>query len=231
MVTSDPKLFERAFRFHDVGMLRSPYTEALGGGLLAAFAACNFRMNEFTGAVLCGQLEEAGDHLHGRSPQCAKSAGGNRGSSGPQTAKVAGPRRRVGRRSLPGPGYRASAAISSSSPGRRGNLGLAARRIGGPSHRRTDRKEGYGPPRLAFLPESRRQGDPLRPRVLPTDYRHPRSPCRCDDGPHVPRGRCEGRYPGGPEGLPGHASGISTDFSMAIATAVIFRAVVGVKGG
>ena len=28
----------------------------LGGGLLAAFAACNFRMNEFTGAVLKGQL-------------------------------------------------------------------------------------------------------------------------------------------------------------------------------
>ncbi len=58
VVTSDPKLFERAFRFHDVGMLRSPYTEALGGGLLAAFAACNFRMNEFTGAVLCGQLKK-----------------------------------------------------------------------------------------------------------------------------------------------------------------------------
>jgi len=58
VVTSDPKLFERGFRFHDVGMLHSPYTEALGGGLLAAFAACNFRMNEFTGAVLCGQLKK-----------------------------------------------------------------------------------------------------------------------------------------------------------------------------
>ncbi len=58
VVTSDPKLFERGFRFHDAGMLRDPYTEALGGGLLAAFAACNFRMNEFTGAVLCGQLKK-----------------------------------------------------------------------------------------------------------------------------------------------------------------------------
>jgi 8-amino-3,8-dideoxy-alpha-D-manno-octulosonate transaminase len=56
VVTSDPKLFERACRFHDAGMIHPPYTEALGGGLLAAFAACNFRMNEFTGAVLCGQL-------------------------------------------------------------------------------------------------------------------------------------------------------------------------------
>jgi 8-amino-3,8-dideoxy-alpha-D-manno-octulosonate transaminase len=56
VTSNDPELFERAMRFHDVGVLRSPYTESLGGGLLAAFAACNFRMNEFTGAVLKGQL-------------------------------------------------------------------------------------------------------------------------------------------------------------------------------
>jgi 8-amino-3,8-dideoxy-alpha-D-manno-octulosonate transaminase len=58
VTTSDPKLFERAMRFHDVGLIRSPYTESLGGGLLAAFASCNFRMNEFTGAVLKGQLQK-----------------------------------------------------------------------------------------------------------------------------------------------------------------------------
>ena len=58
VITSDPKLFERAFRFHDFGTLHTPYTEALGGGLLSAFAACNFRMNEFTGAVLRGQLKK-----------------------------------------------------------------------------------------------------------------------------------------------------------------------------
>ncbi len=58
VITSDPKLFERAFRFHDFGTLHSPYTEELGGGLLTAFAACNFRMNEFTGAVLRGQLKK-----------------------------------------------------------------------------------------------------------------------------------------------------------------------------
>ena len=39
VVSNDPKLFERAMRFHDVGALRSPYTEELKGGLLAAFAA------------------------------------------------------------------------------------------------------------------------------------------------------------------------------------------------
>ncbi len=58
VITNDPKLFERAFRFHDFGSLQSPYSEALGGGLLPAFAACNFRMNEFTGAVLRGQLQK-----------------------------------------------------------------------------------------------------------------------------------------------------------------------------
>ncbi|MGQ9504010.1 MAG: DegT/DnrJ/EryC1/StrS family aminotransferase [Thermogutta sp.] len=58
VVTNDPKLFERAVRFHDVGSLRSPYTDLLKGGLLAAFAGCNFRMSEFTGAVLKAQLEK-----------------------------------------------------------------------------------------------------------------------------------------------------------------------------
>lgn len=58
VVTSDPTLFERAFRFHDVGVLRAPYTETLKGGMLAAFAAPNFRMSEFTGAVLRGQLKK-----------------------------------------------------------------------------------------------------------------------------------------------------------------------------
>jgi len=58
VVSNDDKLFERAMRFHDVGSIRSPYSEELKGGLLAAFASCNFRMNEFTGAVLKAQLQK-----------------------------------------------------------------------------------------------------------------------------------------------------------------------------
>ncbi len=58
VISNDPKLFERALRFHDVGSLRAPYTDMLKGGLLAAFAACNFRMNEFTGAVLHAQVQK-----------------------------------------------------------------------------------------------------------------------------------------------------------------------------
>jgi 8-amino-3,8-dideoxy-alpha-D-manno-octulosonate transaminase len=56
VTTNDAKLFERAVRFHDVSAIRSPYSEELKGGVLAGFAACNFRMNEFTGAVLKAQV-------------------------------------------------------------------------------------------------------------------------------------------------------------------------------
>jgi 8-amino-3,8-dideoxy-alpha-D-manno-octulosonate transaminase len=58
VVTSDPAIFERALRFHDVGVIRSPYTQALNGGVLSSFASPNFRMSEFTGAVLRGQLRK-----------------------------------------------------------------------------------------------------------------------------------------------------------------------------
>lgn len=58
VVTNDSALFERALRFHDVGSIRSPYTEQLKGGMLAAFTGCNFRMNEFTGAILKAQLQK-----------------------------------------------------------------------------------------------------------------------------------------------------------------------------
>ncbi len=58
VTTNNPTLFERALRFHSVGSLPGPYKEALKGGLLASFASCNFRMSEFTGAVLYGQLQK-----------------------------------------------------------------------------------------------------------------------------------------------------------------------------
>jgi 8-amino-3,8-dideoxy-alpha-D-manno-octulosonate transaminase len=57
VTSNDAKLFERAVRFHDVGVVRC-HAEDIGGGILAAFAACNFRMNEFTGAVLKAQVKK-----------------------------------------------------------------------------------------------------------------------------------------------------------------------------
>ena len=58
VTTSDPVLYERAFRFHDVGSMSRAFNTSVGNGVLAAFASCNFRMNEFTGAVLKGQLQK-----------------------------------------------------------------------------------------------------------------------------------------------------------------------------
>ena len=60
VVSDNPELFERAIRFHDVGAIRSPYKEEFKGGLLAGFTGCNFRMNEFTGAVLKAQVQKLG---------------------------------------------------------------------------------------------------------------------------------------------------------------------------
>lgn len=57
--TSDPKLFERAVRFHDVGTLRAPHQQWIGGqSALQPFPGSNFRMNELTGAVLLAQFRK-----------------------------------------------------------------------------------------------------------------------------------------------------------------------------
>jgi 8-amino-3,8-dideoxy-alpha-D-manno-octulosonate transaminase len=56
--TNDPALYERACRFHDVGFLRSPHQEVLGGAKLEPMIGANFRMNEFTGAVLLAQIRK-----------------------------------------------------------------------------------------------------------------------------------------------------------------------------
>ena len=58
VTTSDPVLYERAFRFHDVGMVSRSFNATVGNGVLGAFASCNFRMNEFTGAVMKGQVQK-----------------------------------------------------------------------------------------------------------------------------------------------------------------------------
>ncbi len=56
VVTSDPVLFERAARFHDIGGFRQPHEEAVGKAQLAWFVGGQFRMSEFTGAVMGAQL-------------------------------------------------------------------------------------------------------------------------------------------------------------------------------
>lgn len=58
VVTNDPLLFERATRFHDLGILRPGHEAALGKAGMAWFVGTNYRMNEMTGAVMCAQLRK-----------------------------------------------------------------------------------------------------------------------------------------------------------------------------
>jgi 8-amino-3,8-dideoxy-alpha-D-manno-octulosonate transaminase len=57
LLTSDPLIYERAARFHDMGTLRPLFLERIGGPARAPISAGeNFRMSELTGAVLGAQL-------------------------------------------------------------------------------------------------------------------------------------------------------------------------------
>jgi 8-amino-3,8-dideoxy-alpha-D-manno-octulosonate transaminase len=59
VVTSDPDLFERATRYHDCGVLRGQHGKLLAQpGHLCDFSSPQFRMSEFTAAVLCAQLRK-----------------------------------------------------------------------------------------------------------------------------------------------------------------------------
>jgi 8-amino-3,8-dideoxy-alpha-D-manno-octulosonate transaminase len=56
--TDDPALFERAARFHDTGTTRAVHEDWLGGVKQPAFIGSNFRMTEFTGAVMLAQIRK-----------------------------------------------------------------------------------------------------------------------------------------------------------------------------
>jgi dTDP-4-amino-4,6-dideoxygalactose transaminase len=58
VVTNDPELFERASRFHDLGLLRPLHAQTVGGAHLSSFAGSQFRLNEFSGGVLVAQLHK-----------------------------------------------------------------------------------------------------------------------------------------------------------------------------
>jgi len=56
VVSNDPAIYERAARFHDMGSIRDVFLNRIGTSQVQMFAGENFRMNEFTGAVLGAQL-------------------------------------------------------------------------------------------------------------------------------------------------------------------------------
>jgi len=58
LVTSDPLIYERAARFHHMGIIDRVFRDRLGSSQVPIFAGENFRMSEFTGAVLGVQLSK-----------------------------------------------------------------------------------------------------------------------------------------------------------------------------
>jgi 8-amino-3,8-dideoxy-alpha-D-manno-octulosonate transaminase len=58
VVTNDPVMFERASRYHDLGSLRPLHEQLAGGAKIDSFTGSQFRMSEFTGAVLLAQLRK-----------------------------------------------------------------------------------------------------------------------------------------------------------------------------
>jgi 8-amino-3,8-dideoxy-alpha-D-manno-octulosonate transaminase len=59
VMTSDPYVFERAARFHDVGTLRDGHAQVLGQApRMNKFSGGQYRMSEFTGAVMRAQLRK-----------------------------------------------------------------------------------------------------------------------------------------------------------------------------
>ena len=58
VVTSNPVVFERACRFHDVGGMRNVHEKLVGSAQLQPFVGCNFRMNELSGGVLLAQVRK-----------------------------------------------------------------------------------------------------------------------------------------------------------------------------
>lgn len=58
VVTANPVIYERASRFHDVGIFRSVFQDRTGSSSVKHFPGENYRMNEFSAAVLGAQLSK-----------------------------------------------------------------------------------------------------------------------------------------------------------------------------
>ncbi|MBN2325712.1 MAG: DegT/DnrJ/EryC1/StrS family aminotransferase [Candidatus Omnitrophica bacterium] len=56
LVTNNPIVYERASRFHDMGVQQRVFIDRIQESRVSDFAGENFRMSEFTGAVLGAQL-------------------------------------------------------------------------------------------------------------------------------------------------------------------------------
>jgi 8-amino-3,8-dideoxy-alpha-D-manno-octulosonate transaminase len=58
VATSNPEIFERATRYHDLGLLRPVHQEWVGAAQVEPFLGAGFRLNEFSGGVLLAQVRK-----------------------------------------------------------------------------------------------------------------------------------------------------------------------------
>ncbi len=97
LVTSDPEIFERAARFHDVGTLREGHARVLGQPPhLQKFSGGQYRMSEFTAAVLRAQLRKLDRILGDYRDKAARVTAGLAGLPGIQFRKKNDPNAGLG---------------------------------------------------------------------------------------------------------------------------------------
>lgn len=96
VVTSDPVLFERAARFHDVGMYRSVHENLTGSQKVHPFVGTNFRMNEFSGGVLLAQVRKLDRIIEGARANAARVYEGVRDLPGIRFRKLPDPAGELG---------------------------------------------------------------------------------------------------------------------------------------
>lgn len=96
VVTSDPHLFERAARFHDLGGLRPAHGELVGQPTDDWFIGCNFRMNEFSGGVLLAQLRKLDTIVNSTRANAKRVYDGIRGLPGIRFRKLPDPAGEIG---------------------------------------------------------------------------------------------------------------------------------------
>ena len=186
LVTNDPLLFERAARYHDLGLLRAPHQAMLGGAGSPGLIGNQYRMSEFTGAVLLAQLRKL-DTIVGcpAGPRAARLRGDRRPARALLFATAPTPRATPARTS----GW-ASHRVDQrdrflKAHGSRERAGEHAARGRPPPYPAGRRAEADIPPELALVHQRTRPGDPLRRRVLPQDDRHPPSLRRRHARPEV----------------------------------------------
>ena len=203
VVTSDPYLFERAFRFHDVTVRRDLPAK------LHFMPGLNYRMNEFTGGVLLAQLRKLDTIIGDVRRNARRVYGGIRDLPGTHLRQLPDPQGELGTGIFLG--FRTKEDRQRYCGGHEGR-GRARIRPGGsvilPIVPEIEQKVTVTPRWPSFASD---RGKSIRygARVLPAHDRYSQPLCRRHDEPQVHGARHGGRGDRHSQGVPGHRSGLT----------------------